>query len=173
MIGRRGSARAWLVGSGVLALGGLAGCVGQPLAACPAVGYVSTLSVQLQGDASAIEEVRVCDLQGLCSVPEASLVPAATSPSTAVSQPQPLEYASPEFDDPVEVQPMLATGRFDGRMWVFVMYVGASDVVTATAYRGDGTVAGEVSSPLTWQRVGGTAECGGPMEAGPVILPVS
>lgn len=160
------------VGAAV-AFGGLTGCVGSPLTACSAVYYGRALYVQLEGDAGSIGEVRVCDPDGLCSVPEAALLPPATSTAGPEPQPRSLEHTAPAFDDPVEVEPMLAVGRFDGRMWVFALHLGAPDVVTATAYRGDGTVAGEVSSALTWRRVGGTAECGGPMEAGPVILLVS
>jgi len=42
-----------------------------------------------------------------------------------------------------------------------------------TAHYADDSVAAEVTTDLVWEHVEGTTDCGGPVEAGPIVLPLT
>ena len=78
----------------------------------------------------------------------------------------------PAVPPPVEIPPYLA--RADGRSaWAITVMGELPKDVTVTAYRADESIAGESTAVLVWERVGGSEQCGGPMEAEPVIVAVS
>lgn len=109
------------------------GCAGEAIIVCPAIGYSSSVSVQLTGDTSRIEEVHFCDPDGDCSHMEPVAMPSEASPS-------PL----PGGADLWTVSPLNPPAR-----------------ATITALYGGGIPAAEVDTEIAWERVGGTAECGG------------
>jgi hypothetical protein len=151
---------------GVIIATTLAGCTGAPFTTCSAVGYINTLSVQLTGDASQIEEVRLCDLDGFCSQLDSEMQSVETSSSPLVGGAN-LTISSTSPVD--ELSPYTASGS--GNSWSFQM-PNQPEQVTITARYADESVAAEVTTDLAWER-GGTTECGGPVEAGPIVLPLN
>jgi hypothetical protein len=128
--------RALLAVGAVLTLAACDGGVGR---ACPAIGWGSTLSVELAPDWPPGEGRTVqvgcpepcgMPLQGTPSGPGREGVAPPTGTTTGVS---------------------------------FVM--GTPDSVVVTVLGPDGAVVAEVDAVLAWVRVGGSAECGGPHEA--------
>jgi len=149
----------WLaLGAAAVVVAALAGCAPFGVA-CPAIGYVSVVEVTLTGDIAAVDAVQFCDDDGQCSgefppdpTPTAATVPLATSsPMTA---------------------PAYTATRVDARHWTFTVIGPLPDGGTATAYRADASAAGDATVTLTWKRVGGSAQCGGPMRADPIMLQI-
>ena len=141
--------------------------------ACPAIGYVSTVRVELVGNAEDVAEVRLCDGDGdgdgNCSAPAAE--PRMEDAPLVVIEPDDLDELVTE-PSPVptrEEVPYFAT-KNDENSWSMDVLSGLPSDVVVTAYRADGSVAGETSSTLEWVRVGGSEQCGGPMETSPVEI---
>jgi len=130
----------------------LSGCTGGAATVCSAVGYISTLSVELTGDATQIQEVRLCDGDGACSGLD-GVVPTVTSPG-------------PLGDDIP-----LYTASGSGNSWSFKM-PNEPERVSITAYYSDGSTAAEVTTDVVWEDVGDTTDCKGPAKADPIIVPL-
>jgi hypothetical protein len=116
----------------------LAGCAG-PLTydACPAVGYSSSLVVELAPDWPADQEHSVtieCDEP--CGVPPMDGGEAATTRTSVLAD---------------------GAALFD--------WVGDEASVVVTVRAADGAELAEVDAELEWARVGGSEECGGPVQA--------
>ena len=145
---------------------GVVPTTGCSINACPAIGYVSSLTVNIEGNVSAVTEVRVCDATG-CSQP-------APRPGT----PMPMKSVVPEFSpEPPSPSPPVSYAPFygnqeDGDTWAFTMSFGTPDHVTVRALAADGTVLAEQEHDLVWTRVGGTEQCGGPVTTPPIQLSV-
>ena len=141
----------------------LPGCVTD---ACPAIGYVSSLTVNVTGNAAAVSEVRLCDNKG-CSQPAPTPGPPATketvAPTFAPEVPSPTPPASfPPFHGQ----------RTDSDTWVFTLSLGTPSDITVRALGADGAVLAEQEHHLEWTRVGGSERCGGPMATPPILLSV-
>jgi hypothetical protein len=147
-------------------------------------------------DGADIVEVQLCDDDGVCSITAEELATSAgEDPPLSVVEPgeiletgemlEPggiLEGVQPTADptaDPIadpttnpSAEPFPSyIARSDGRgAWSVSVINGTPVDVVVTAYRSDGSIAGETTAHLNWKRVGGTEACGGPMEAGPVEL---
>jgi hypothetical protein len=137
-----------------------AGCT---VMVCPAIGYSSTLTVNIGGNIGAVSDVIVCDESG-CSQPE----PTAGTPV-------PLKTVVTEFSprpEPTVSLPPFYSRRQDQDTWVFTLNFGDPSEVTVRALAADGTVLAEQEQELVWTRVGGTEQCGGPATAPPIQLPV-
>lgn len=146
----------WVLFAAVLAVS-LAGCSSPFERACPAVGWINTVEVRLDGTQSAIARVawvELCDDAG-CSTSDAPQ--AAPSVSPAPDPAPPYHHASPAGSARWSVNVMMAT----------------PENVTVSAYAIDSTLLGETSVLLTWTRVGGSEECGGPGAAEPVELRIA
>jgi len=140
-----------LVGVFVVIL--LSGCTGGAATVCSAVGYIRTLTVELTGDATQIQDVRLCDRDGACSGLD-GLDPTVSSPG-------------PLGDD---IPPYTASGSANS--WSFTM-PNQPEEVTITAYYADGTIAAEATTDVVWEDVGDTTNCKGPAKATPVIMPLN
>lgn len=68
-----------------------------------------------------------------------------------------------------EVFEGLTTEVTDTR-WSVPLDMETPESITITARAADGAIIGTTASPVTWTRVGGTAQCGGPHHAGIVDL---
>lgn len=139
------------------------GCVTD---ACPAIGYVSNLTVNLEGNAAAVREVKLCDDTG-CSQP-------APVPGTPVPQRTIVPTLDPEVPPPA---PAATFPPFHGRQqdddtWLFTLSLGSPSNVTVRALAADGGVLAEQEYALEWTRVGGSEQCGGPVTTPPILLPV-
>ena len=155
----------WLaLGTGAVLVAALAGCM--PLGVvCPAIGYVSVIEVELTGDIAAVDSVQFCDGDGQCS---AELPPDPTPRPTTL----PMGTTLPMATSSPMTPPAYTGTRVDARRWTFTVIAGLPDGGTATAYRADGAAAGDATATLDWKRVGGSAQCGGPMKAEPIVLQI-
>lgn len=134
---------------------------------CPAIGWVNSITVELAGDVSRVDTVRLC-ADGACS--ELRPVPGTPAPRIVVTTP--LDATAPVTPN---VQPTMApfyAARIDAYTWRFTVSMSSPDHVTAKALSPTGAVIAEKEADLDWKRVGGSAQCGGPAEASPVLLAV-
>jgi len=147
------------------------GCAGGGFVACPAIGYISTVRISLLGNIADVREVRLCDPDGNCSVTQAELQSQGDGPLTVI-EPGQLDQ-DPPTPEPSQVPAPLYIATHDGgNDWSVQMPFGVPEEAVVTAYRADGSIAGETSAELEWRRVGGSEQCGGPMEAGPIEVAV-
>jgi hypothetical protein len=132
---------------------------------CPAIGWSSSLSVELNGDTRLVSEVQACH-KGECSTP-------TKLQGEPIDSYRPFDPDSPARSSSVPAatsEPSLDySNRVDDRAWA-ISFLSAPDTVTLRALTSNGTVLAEEQVELHWTRVGGTERCGGPLEADPVIL---
>ncbi|GAB3536755.1 hypothetical protein GCM10027403_18530 [Arthrobacter tecti] len=171
------AARAAVVVLGLMLLAGCGapgGPVGTP---CPAIAWSNTLTVQLEGDASAVEEVQAC-VDGDCSIPAPRPVQQDTPPAE-IPTPHPSGGAATPADpgsgaaeqSPPTPDYLRSTStRLEQDRWAINYDMTAPKTVTVRALDAAGNLLAEDEFALDWIRVGGSEECGGPMEAGPVTL---
>lgn len=140
--------------------------------ACPAIGYISTVRVELVGsaeDVADVADVRLCDNEGNCSAPVNE--PRAEDAPLIVIEPEDFDEILAEPSPlPTREEVSFLAMEDDENSWSIHVLAGSPRDVVVTAHWADGSVAGETSSTLEWVRVGGSAQCGGPMEAGPVEI---
>ena len=120
--------------TGLVTMMGLTGCV--PVA-CPAVAWTNTLTVQLDGDASGVNQIQLCT--------EAGCAPVGGENTTG-----PLGLVTVE--------------RQTSDAWTFSVD-GVPDSFTVRTLAADGTVLSDTEVIPEWVRIGGSAQCGGPSEA--------
>lgn len=125
-------------------------CAGLGLTACstPGVctleGFSSSLRVQLSGDVLDVADVRWC-VDGECS-------------PGAEDQPGP-------DDQPVSGEIFSSPGHRHGpHQWSFTAFT-TPEEITVRVYATDGSIVADSVVEPEWQRVGGSAECGGPVAA--------
>lgn len=135
--------------------------------ACPAIGWVNSITVELAGDVSRVDAVQLC-ADGACS--EVRPEPGTAAPRIVVTTPLDAR-ASPTLEAQPTMAPFYAE-RIDADTWRFTVNMSSPDHVTAKALTSKGVVIAETDADLDWKRVGGSAQCGGPMEASPVLLTV-
>jgi hypothetical protein len=150
----------------VLALGStLVGCSLVPQFACPAIGWINAATVVLTGQVQKVHTVELC-VEGTCSVmadqPQQLDEPLALA--TAIPQATALPTVHP-------VTPPFATKK-DSHTWTFTLEMGAPKAVTVRALSADGTTLAEREVKLSWKRVGGSEQCGGPVQTPPIVLSI-
>jgi hypothetical protein len=141
----------------------LTGCHGP--VACTAIGYIDSVVVELDGAVDRVALVEFC-AEGGCST---SLELRTDAPFEIV------ETLPPQTPEPIaSPQPPMFTGaQVDERTWRFQVISGPSpERATVRAIAEDDTVLAKLETTLTWVRVGGSEQCGGPHEAGPIRLQV-
>jgi hypothetical protein len=142
--------------------------------ACSAVGWVSSVTVELAGDVPRVGAVQWC-ADGSCSefFPE----PGARSPEPGNAAPRvvstmPLGPTAPVTPEaPPSMAPFYAE-QVDADTRRFTVNLSSPDHVTAKALTATGVVLIEKEANLEWKRVGGSAQCGGPSEIPPIELVV-
>ena len=142
----------------------LVGCTGEWDRVCTAIGYIDSLSVELTGDASQVVEVRLCDVDGECSHLAGGTQPVEASPSPRDNGVSPTASPAQIVDEL-----SLYTASGSDNSWSFRIF-NKPESGTITAYYADGSVAAEATADFEWKQVGGTTECGGPAEAGPIVI---
>jgi hypothetical protein len=143
----------------------LAGCSMLPQLACPAIGWLTTVTVALEGSVQDVETVELC-VERTCSV--------MADQSQQVDKPLVVVTAIPQETKAPTAQPAtppFAT-KMDDHTWTFNLMMGAPKEVTVRALTADGTVVAERAVSLSWKRVGGTERCGGPVETAPLLLSI-
>ncbi|MGY1858015.1 hypothetical protein [Modestobacter sp. SYSU DS0290] len=127
--------------AGVALLAGLlTACDGGVPMACPAIGYVPSVRVELTGEWTT-----------------------GTPASVRVTCPLPCALEFREDQEPVEGREL--TAEVSGSTASVALPMTIPDSVTATVLTADGTVLTSHEADLDWVRVGGSQECGGPMQA--------
>jgi hypothetical protein len=150
----------------VLALGSmLGGCSLAPQFACTAIGWVNTVTVELDGSVDGVHTVKLC-VEGTCSVMADQ--PQALDEPLEVITAIPRETAAPSTQP---ATPPYAT-KVDDHTWTFNLMMGAPKEVTVRALSADGAIIAEREVALTWKRVGGSEQCGGPAQTPPIILSI-
>jgi hypothetical protein len=135
--------------------------------ACPAIGYISTVEVHLEGNAGAVNEVQLCNEQG-CSQPEPTAGQPVPRRTITTESLDPRASPAPAVDSP---PPNLMYGRrAETARWVFTFPFGAPQHVTVRALTTDGGVLAQQDNELIWTRVGGTPPCPGPVTTPPIKL---
>lgn len=131
--------------------------------ACPAVGYITTITVTVEGDATAVDEVQLCSDQG-CSQrlpaeePAVPIQTVAPEPSATVSPPR-VPHAA------------FFSSRKDANTWEFsVSQSGNPTRVTVRALASDRTVLAEQQNDLVWTKADGYSPCPGPTTTPPITL---
>jgi hypothetical protein len=160
-----GMMRASLVSLLVVAL---AGC-NQLVTACPAIGYSSALVVRLAddwppGDARTVTldcpEEEVCGLPS--AFPREAVPSAAVVPFQEPAPPPAGQSPAPEVDRESPVVQPLSDGSAE-----FVLFSSPETVTLTVTEAGEDVVS--VTVRPEWVRVGGSEECGGPLEAELVV----
>jgi len=126
---------------------------------CPAVGWVSTITVRLEGDLTAVDDVQLCTPEG-CSVPDVA-APQPASPKSAVPS-SPVDPSPP-------TAPFSAT-QTAVNSWSFTVRGQLPGEVKTRVLAQDGALLAERQYQREWTRVGGSDECGGPMTTQPITL---
>ncbi|MDR5699336.1 hypothetical protein [Agromyces aerolatus] len=142
--GPRRRGQGWVAAGGLVLLG-LSGCAFPP-GVCPAIGYLSSLGVVVEGPAAAaVAELQVCSEQGC-------VTSAAESLSTAA--------------------PLYTVSRLGEGRWRVDLDLDLPRAVSIEVFDADGTSLASTDEQLDWRRIGGSAECGGPHETEPVTIRV-
>ncbi|ACL39124.1 hypothetical protein Achl_1133 [Pseudarthrobacter chlorophenolicus A6] len=158
-----------ILGTLAAAMPGLLPLTGCTPYACTAIGWTNSLTVTVGGNPAAVSEVRLCDEKDRCS-----------RPAPTPADPLPLRSVVPTFDpttgtpEPApesEPYPLFTVTR-EGDTWNFMMGMNAPPRATISALTADGTVLASQNVELTWTRVGGSEQCGGPMSTPPLQLRV-
>lgn len=133
--GRR-SALAGTAAAVTLALGG---CGGGPLwsQACPAVGWINHVTVNVYGDSASVTSLAICDGE-TC----------ARGPGDTAADMADLWYYVDR----------------DGSTWSFDLGMSTPESVTVRAFGADDALLNESTVAPEWVRVGGSEQCGGPHE---------
>ena len=150
----------------LLALGSmLGGCSLAPQFACPAIGWINTATVVLEGPVQKAQTVELC-VEGICSVmaDQPQQLDEPLEVATAIPQETALPAAQP-------VTPPFAS-KVDDHTWTFDLMMGAPKVVTVRALSADDTTLAEREVKLSWKRVGGSEQCGGPVQTPPIVLSI-
>jgi hypothetical protein len=128
------------VAAALTLLAALTGCDTGPVHACPAIGWTNQLVVELAPDWRPVEGGTVhLECPSACGVALSSA--GAVGPVDEVSAP------------------------LSGSAASLLLDMTAPDSVVVTVLGADGAALAELDADLDWTRVGGSAECGGPVRA--------
>jgi hypothetical protein len=142
----------------------LSGC--STFGACPAIAWNNTVIVKLEGATRNVSVVEMC-VAGVCSVPGPVLQSSDDPVRLETLDPQQLGSYSPA---PTSVPLPYPVSRSDDGSWRISTEITSPDEVTLRVLSASGEVLAERDVTLDWVRVGGTEQCGGPAEAGPIII---
>ncbi|MEW1810472.1 hypothetical protein AB0284_07160 [Pseudarthrobacter phenanthrenivorans] len=150
-----------ILGTGLLLAATLAttGCG----TACPAIGYISIITVTVEGNADTVDEVQLCSDQG-CSqrLPThgaATSIPSIPPGTSATTSPDHI------------AQPAFLSSLKDAHTWEFtVSQSGNPRHITVRALAADRTVLVEQQNDLVWTKADGYAPCAGPITTPPIPL---
>lgn len=164
--------RLYSVPLSLLLISGAAGC-STPPGVCPAIGWSNSATVVLDGPVDQVAKVRFCP-DGVCSItPQPTTAPKSTITPSDGSLPGQAAPAAPATPGaPVagtQYSPYFGK-KVDDRTWQFSTPMNAPKRATVRALNAEGDALAERDVELTWTRVGGSEQCGGPLTAGPITL---
>ncbi|MCC9068037.1 hypothetical protein [Arthrobacter cryoconiti] len=135
---------------------------------CPAIGWINTIDVNLTGNVADIASLELC-VDGVCAasstvqqIPVESLRRATLVPTGPASAPTGLTTVPLNF----------SINRIDQRTWRASMSMAAPATLTLRALSSAHNVLVEREIALEWRRMGGSEQCGGPSEVGPITLDI-
>lgn len=158
-------------GIAVLALGlslAVSGCVMPGV--CSAVGWINRVDVKLSGFAAgSVSDLQVC-VAGECV--DGRTMPAVEEPPTiATALPTELPTGGSSSAPSVERDwPLFSVNRLGADSFVVDVGMSAPAAITVRAIDAAGMVVGSQEAHLEWERIGGSAQCGGPMSAPAIIV---
>ncbi|WP_461189152.1 hypothetical protein [Arthrobacter sp. Z4-13] len=155
----------------VMLVSGTAGCATPGV--CPAIGWSNAATVVLAGPVDEVAKVQFCP-DGICSItpqpttaPKSTITPGASSIPGQAGAAVPATPGAPVGDS----QYSPSTGKkIDDRTWQFSTPMSAPKKATIRALAASGEVLAAREVDLTWTRVGGSEQCGGPSTTGPITL---
>lgn len=157
----------------LLLISGAAGCATQGV--CPAIGWSNSATVVLEGPVGAVAKVQFCP-DGVCSAtPQPTTAPKSTITPTDGALPGQAAAtapATPGTPVPGTVYSINTARKVDDRTWQFNVSMSAPTKATIKALDARGEVLAQRDVDLTWTRVGGSEQCGGPSTAGPITLSI-
>lgn len=140
---------------------------------CPAIGWSNSATVVLDGPVDAVAKVQFCP-DGVCSTtPRPTTAEKSTISPSGGALPGPAATAVPATPGtpvPGTVYGMNTARKVDERTWQFIVPMSAPKKATIKALDARGEVLAQRDVDLTWTRVGGSEQCGGPSTAGPITL---
>lgn len=146
--------------AGVLLLSlALSGCA----VACPAIGWINAVNIEIDGHRDDVASVELC-VDGVCAA-AAPVLRGADEPLTVMT-------ALPEEGSTAAPLVSFSTERIDERTWRISFPTQTPDLITVRAVSATGDVLAERDATLEWQRVGGSEQCGGPLEGTPIGLDI-
>lgn len=158
-----GRVRVFGLAAGLLLMSpALSGCA----VACPAIGWVNAVNVELGGIADDVAAVQLC-VDGVCAEAAPTLRVTDEPLRLMTAFPEDLATASPS-ESPL----LFSTARLDERTWRITFTTEAPDSITVRAVTATGDVLAERDATLEWQRVGGSERCGGPLEGAAIGLDI-
>lgn len=153
----------------------LAGCTLLTPGVCPAIAWFNHATVNLTGNAGDVASMELC-LDGECAASTAVQRLPDERLRLATLEPIELQTFSPDpgvaSPVPTAVPPIFSITRTDESTWRIAWDMAAPETVTIRALSSAGDVLVEREVALDWRRVGGSEECGGPSEAGPITFDV-
>jgi hypothetical protein len=131
--------------------------------------------VVLDGPVDAVAKVQFCP-DGVCAVtpqpttaPKSTITPSDTPIPGQAATAAPL---TPGTQVPGTLYSIPSGKKVDDRTWQFITPMNAPKSATVRALDARGEVLAQRDVKLTWTRVGGSEQCGGPSTAGPITLSV-
>lgn len=144
----------------------VAGCA----RACTAIGWANFVTVAVDGDARNVSWVQLCTPDS-CSQATESPAPRTVLPSATATPTGANGLGFPPGGGPTVGR--IAVEKTGSDSWRFGFDMHSPGSVIVRALDETGKTLAEKKVSLAWQRVGGTAECGGPETAAPVTLTVN
>ena len=108
-------------------------------------------------------------VDGQCSIPAPGQPPTDESRQVETLGPRDSSTYTPV---PSAWENPYFASQIDDHSWEIALTMKSPKYVTLRALSAIGDVLVEEDVPLTWVRVGGSEQCGGPAEAGPVTLTI-
>jgi hypothetical protein len=156
------------LGGALIAGSTLAGCSTSSYVDCPAIGWGNTVTVTLDGAISDVTAVQMC-VDDQCSIPAPGRPPTDEPGQVETLGPQDSETYTPI---PSAWENPYFASQIDDHSWEIALTMESPEHVTLRALSAIGDVLAEEVVALAWVRVGGSEQCGGPAEAGPVTLTI-
>jgi len=135
---------------------------------CPAIGWINTVTVTLEGQTQDVAGVELC-ADNACSVPRQN------QPTS--DEPAPVETLTPSqlatgTPSPGATGVPFHASQSSDHSWEIATGMATPKNATVRALSASGEVLAERDVTLNWSRVGGSESCGGPGEADPISLPM-
>lgn len=164
MLAGVGRIRRFCLAAALLVIMSVTGC--STGTACPAIGWINTVGIHLNGNMGDVAAVELC-AYGECAS-SAPMQPESEKPLQVLT-PGELTAVPPTHH---AVASPFSISRVDERNWQASVAMTTPERATLRVLSSTGQVLVERDVALEWRRVGGSGQCGGPGEAGPVNLDI-